>query len=108
MRHRKKGKILDRKVGPRKALMRGLVTNLILYEKVQTTEAKAKALRPVVEKLITTGKANDLNARRKLLAYVYGQNAVNKVLEELSPRFKERKGGYTRITKLAPRLGDGA
>ncbi len=108
MRHRNKVKILDRKTGPRKALLRNLATNLILYEKIKTTEAKAKTLRPVVEKLITKGKAGDLHAKRELLKYLYLENAVKKVLEDLGPRYKDRKGGYTRITKLGTRKGDGA
>ena len=108
MRHRKKNKILDRKKGSRKALLRNLATNLILHEKIQTTEGKAKALKPVVEKLITKGKAGDLHARRELMKYLYLENAVKKVLEDLGPRYKERKGGYTRIVKLGARQGDTA
>lgn len=108
MRHKKKGKILDRKSAPRKALLRSLATNLVLYEKIKTTEAKAKAVKPMVEKLITKGKAGDLHARRELMKVLYVDGAVKKVLTELSPRYKERKGGYTRITKLGVRVGDGA
>jgi large subunit ribosomal protein L17 len=108
MRHRKNGRTLGRKRDPRKALLRGLATNFLLYEKIQTTEAKAKEIRPIVEKLITTGKKNDLNARRKLLAYLYTENAVKKVIDEISPRYQERNGGYTRIVKIGPRKGDGA
>lgn len=108
MRHRKTTKTLDRKRGPRKALFRSLATNLILYEKIKTTEAKAKAIKPVVEKLITKGKAGNLHARRELMEVLYVENAVKKVLEDLSPRYKDKKGGYTRIIKMAPRQGDGA
>ena len=108
MRHRKKGKTLDRKKAPREAMFRNLAASLIIYEKVKTTEAKAKAIRPIVEKLITTGKENSLAARRKLLRYLYTENAVKKVLEVLGPKYKERKGGYTRIVKIGPRKGDGA
>ena len=108
MRHRKKGKTLDRKKAPREAMFRNLAASLIIYEKVRTTEAKAKAIRPIVEKLITTGKENSLTARRKLLRYLYTENAVKKVLEVLGPKYKERKGGYTRIVKIGPRKGDGA
>lgn len=108
MRHRKKGKILDRKKESRKALLRSLATNLILHEKIKTTEAKAKAVKPIVEKLITKGKTGDLHARRELIKYLYLENAVKKVLEDLSPRYKERKGGYTRIVKLGARQGDAA
>lgn len=108
MRHRKKGKILDRKVGPRKALMRNLAVSLILYEKIQTTKAKAKALRPVVEKLISKGKINNLTSRRNLLKYLYKETAVKKILEDLGPKYKDRAGGYTRIMNVGRRQGDGA
>lgn len=108
MRHRNVNKILDRKVGPRHALLRGLVTSLILYEKIKTTDGKARVIRPAIERIITKGKANNLAARRYLIKQVYGENAVKKVLEVLSPRYQERKGGYVRVIKLSPRLGDGA
>lgn len=108
MRHRNVNKILDRKIGPRKALLRGLVTNLVLFEKIKTTDGKARAIRPIVEKLITKGKPNNLTARRLLLRQLYGENAVKKVLEVLSPRYKERKGGYVRIIKIGARQGDAA
>jgi large subunit ribosomal protein L17 len=108
MRHRKKGKILDRKVGPRKALLRNLAASLIIYEKIQTTKAKAKALRPFVEKLITKGKINNLNTRRELSRQLYLKNAVQKIVEELGPRYKDRPGGYTRIINIGKRQGDGA
>lgn len=108
MRHRSKTKILGREKAPRQALLRGLATSVIIYEKVKTTEAKAKAVKPVVEKLITTAKKNDLTARRKLLSVLYHKNAVNKALEVLGPRYQDRKGGYTRIVKLGKRQGDGA
>jgi len=108
MRHRNVNKILDRKVGPRKALLRGLVTSLVLYEKIKTTDGKARAIRSIVEKVITKGKANNLVARRFLLKYLYGDNSVKKVLEVLSPRYLERKGGYVRIIKIGPRQGDSA
>ena len=108
MRHRNVNKILDRKAGPRKALLRGLATDLVLYEKIKTTDAKARVIRSIAERLITKGKANNLAARRYLLKYLYGDNAVKKVLEVLSPRYKDRKGGYTRIIKIARRSGDAA
>lgn len=108
MRHHKKGKILDRKYQPRKALLRGLATNLIIYEKIKTTKAKAKAVKPIVEKLITTSKTNTLASRRKLLAVLYHKKAIAKALEVLGPRYLERKGGYTRIINLGRRQGDGA
>jgi len=108
MRHKNKGKILDRKKASRQALLRGLATSLVLYEKIKTTEAKAKALKPIIERLITKGKAKDLQSRRELLTYLYLKNAVKKVLEELSPRYKDRKGGYTRIIRIGTRQGDAA
>jgi len=108
MRHRKEGTTLDRKKGPREALLRSLATSVIIYEKVQTTKAKAKAVQSLVERLITDGRKGDLTARRRVNQVVYGDNAVKKVVEELGPRYKDRKGGYTRITGIGFRQGDGA
>lgn len=108
MQKRRKGAILDRKKGPRTALLRGLATSVILYEHVNTTLAKAKAVKPMVEKLITTGRLKTLTARRQLMKVLMVENAVNKVLEELGPRYAQRNGGYTRIIKLGQRQGDGA
>ena len=89
-------------------MLKNLAVSLILYEKIKTTSAKAKAVRSLVEKLITRGKKNDLSARRYLIKYLPVENAVKKVMEVLSPKYKERQGGYTRIVKLGPRKGDGA
>ena len=108
MRHRKKGKILDRKKAPREALLRNLTTSIIIYEKVKTTKAKAKTVKPLVEKIITLAKKNDLTARRKLLEILYHKKAADKALEVLGPRYQEKKGGYTRIINLGHRQGDGA
>lgn len=108
MRHRNAVKKLDRLAGPRKALLRGLVSNLINEGAITTTEAKAKAMKPIVEKIITKGRKGDENARRALKAYLYTDKAVEKVITDISPRFKERLGGYTRIIKLGFRQGDGA
>lgn len=108
MRHRRKGKTLDRKNGPRKALLRNLATSIVLYEHANTTLAKAKAVKPIVEKLVTTGKQKTLASRRKLAAYLTIESAVNKVLEEIGPRYANRQGGYLRIIKLGARQGDGA
>lgn len=108
MRHRSSKKTLDRKTGPRRALLKNLAAQLILYEKINTTEAKAKVLRSFVEPLITTGRANTLASRRNLMKVLPIENAVKKVLEDLAPRYKERPGGYTRITKLPQRQGDAA
>ena len=108
MNHNNKGTILDRKKGPRTALLNGLATSLVLYENMNTTLAKAKAVRPLVEKLITTGRKKTLTARRQLMKVLTTESAVNKVLEELGPRYATRPGGYTRIIKLGQRQGDGA
>lgn len=108
MRHRSKKVTLDRKASARKALMKNLAFQLIMHERITTTEAKAKALRPLAERMITKGKQNTLATRRALLKVLPTENAVKKVLEELSTRYATRPGGYTRITKKAPRAGDGA
>ena len=108
MRHLKRKVTLDRKKGPRTALLKGLAMDLVLYEKIRTTEAKAHAIRPIVEKMITVGKKNNLAARRKLLAFFPIENPVKKIFEVLAPRYKDRAGGYTRTIKLGARVGDGA
>lgn len=109
MRHRKTGKILGRKKAPREALLRNLATSIILYEKVKTTKAKAKAVRSLVEKMITVGKNKDsVNAKRAIARKLYGVNVGRKISGELAPRYKGRPGGYTRITNLGFRQGDGA
>lgn len=108
MRHRKKGKLLGREKAPREALIRNLVASVILHEKVRTTEAKAKAIRPFVEKMITVGKKNTLASRRQLLSFFYTDHAVRKLLEVVGPRYATRPGGYTRIIKLGHRMSDAA
>lgn len=94
--------------GPREALMRNLATSVVLYEKVKTTKARAKFVRPIVEKAITIGKGGDLTSRRRLYKIFSLENAVKKVVEDISPKYKDRDGGYTRVTNLGPRHGDGA
>jgi len=89
-------------------IMANLATDLFMHEKVTTTEAKAKALRPVAEKLITKARKGDLHARRVVLKTIHDKAAVAKLFEEVAPRYEDRQGGYTRITKLGPRRGDGA
>jgi large subunit ribosomal protein L17 len=89
-------------------MFRNLVTDLFDYEKVITTEAKAKEVRSLAEKMITLAKQGGLGARRQVLTFVYDKNAVDKLFNDLASRFAERPGGYTRITKLGNRLGDGA
>lgn len=108
MRHRRTGKTLDRKAGPRRALLRNLATSVLIYEHVNTTLAKAKAVRPMVEKIITRGRVKSLTNRRELMKVLMTESAVDKVLEELGPRYATRPGGYTRIIKLGTRKGDGA
>jgi len=108
MKHRIKGKILGREKAPRQALMRGLATSFVIYEKIKTTQAKAKAVKPLIEKIITLGKVDTLHHRRQVLKVLYLTGAIKKVFEVLGPRFKARQGGYTRIVKLPPRKNDGA
>ena len=89
-------------------MFRNLVTDLLGYERITITEAKAKEVQGIAEKMITLGKKGGLDARRQVLAFVYDRLVVDKVFNDLAPRFAKRPGGYTRITKLGPRLGDGA
>jgi len=108
MRHRIAGRGLGRSSGHRRAMFRNLVTDLFDYEKLIITEAKAKEVRGMAEKMITLAKHGGLSARRQVLAFVYDKKVVDKLFDDLASRFAERPGGYTRITKLGPRLGDGA
>lgn len=108
MRHRVAGRKLSRSTGHRRALYRNLVTDLLRYEKIVTTEAKAKSVCPQAEKMITLGKQGTLHARRQALAFVLDKRVVDRIFEEIGPRYAERPGGYTRMVKLGPRLGDGA
>jgi len=108
MRHQKTTVKLSKKVGPRKALLRGLATSFVLNGRIETTQAKAKAVKPIVEKYITVSKVNNLVNRRKLVRYFYSEKAINKLLNDLGPKYQERKGGYTRIIRLTNRRGDNA
>jgi len=108
MRHRKTGTILGREKQPRELMLRNLAASVLIYEKVKTTEAKAKAVKPLVETLITTAKKGDLTARRKLIATLPQPLAIKKAMEVLGQRYATRPGGYTRIIKLGTRQGDGA
>ncbi len=108
MRHRKKGKILGRKIGPRKALLKSLALNFVLKGKIKTTEAKAKAVKPIIERLITRAKENNLNNYRRINSYLQSREATKKILEEIGPKYKDRPGGYLRIIKVGSRKGDGA
>lgn len=108
MRHRNTNKILDREKGPRELMLRNLASSILIYEKVKTTKAKAQAVKPLVERMITVAKVGDLNARRGLIKVLLQKNAIKKAMEVLGERYKDRQGGYTRVTKLGVRKGDGA
>ncbi len=108
MRHRQAGRHLGRDTAHRTALYRNLVTDLLRYERITTTEAKAKEIRPMAEKIITLGRRGDLHARRQANRFLYDPRVVRKVFDDLGPRMKDRHGGYLRITGLEPRKGDGA
>jgi len=108
MRHKKTTKILDRKIGPRKALIKNLAGQLVIFEKIRTTKAKAKVLRPYVEKLITKSAENNLTTKRYLKTKINLNNAIKKLLEVYGPQYKDRKGGYLKIIKADTRKGDGA
>lgn len=108
MSHRVAGRQLSRPTGHRLALYRNLVTELLDHERIVTTEAKAKEVRGLAERMITLGKRGDLHARRQALAFIYDEKVVRKLFEELAQRYAGRPGGYTRITRLGRRLGDGA
>ena len=108
MAHRISGRKLGRPTDHRLAMFRNLVTDLLRHEKIITTEAKAKEVRGFAERIITMGKRGDLASRRRALGYVYDKKIVEKVFDQLAPRYATRPGGYTRIVKLIPRTGDGA
>jgi large subunit ribosomal protein L17 len=107
MKKRKKKRELSRKRDQRKALLKSLAQSLILKEKIKTTQAKAKELRPFVEKMITKSKKGDLSSIRYLTRF-FSKETVKKLINEIGPRYKDRPGGYTRIVKLGQRKSDGA
>ena len=108
MRHRNAGYKLGRNTSHRRALLRNLVTSIILEDRVHTTVAKAKAARPHVEKLITLGKKGDLHSRRQALAYLQTRDAVTRLFDTVAPRYGDRNGGYLRIMRTGFQRGDGA
>ena len=108
MRHQRSGKKLGRDPAHRKALYSNLAGALIEHGRIATTEAKAKAVKPFAEKMITLGKRGDLHARRQALAALRSNDIVHRLFAEVAPRFTDRPGGYTRIVKLGPRQGDAA
>jgi large subunit ribosomal protein L17 len=105
---------LGRTTDARMALLRNLASDLIIHERVETTEAKAKELKTIVDKMITLGKRGDLHARRQAAAFLYNKaadednNVVQKLFDDVAGRYEDRQGGYTRVLKLGERQGDGA
>ena len=108
MRHRKKGRQLSRTRSHRKATMRNLATSLFRHERIETTTAKAKELRPYAERLITLARRGDLHARRLAAMKIQDREVLGKLFDDIAPRYMERPGGYTRVLKLGNRKGDAA
>ena len=108
MRHQNKVKKLGRTSAQRRSLLANLVCSLIEHKQIRTTVAKAKAVRPFAEKMVTLGKRGDLHARRQAVAFLYSKNIVKELFDVVAPAAGSRQGGYTRITKLGPRLSDSA
>jgi large subunit ribosomal protein L17 len=108
VRHHRAGKKLGRDSAHRRALYANLASALIEHGRIQTTEAKAKAVKPIAEQMITLGRRGDLAARRQATAYLRSNDVVQKLFSDVGPRFSDRPGGYSRIVKLGPRYGDAA
>src|SRR3954469_14332627 len=108
MRHHKAGRKLGRDSAHRKALYSNLADSLIVHGRIKTTVTKAKAVKPIAEKMITLGRRGDIHARRQATAFLRSQDVVHKLFSEVAPRFKDRPGGYSRIIKIGPRPGDAA
>jgi len=108
MRHKVAGYKLKRNIGARRSLFKGLITSVIEHERIVTTVAKAKAVRPLVEKMITLAKRDTLHTRRQAAAFLETPDAVQKLFDKLGTRFGQREGGYTRLIRLGNRKGDGA
>lgn len=109
MRHRKEGKKFNRKTGPRRSFLRNLVNDLLRNGKIETTETRAKAIRPLTERLVSIAKKKDLAARRLLISRIQNTKVVSKLIEDIAPKYTERKGGYLRIVKSGKsRKRDGA
>ena len=108
MRHRKKGRQLSRTASHRKAFLRNMATSLFRHERVETTQAKAKELRPFAERLITLAKRGDVHARRLVGRKIADREILGKLFDDIGPRYESRPGGYTRILKTGSRRGDGA
>jgi len=108
MRHRKKGRKLGRNSSHRKALFSNLATALFRHERIKTTQAKAKELRGIAERIITSAKKDDLASRRNAAKTIHDHEILRKLFDDIAKRYAERNGGYTRIIKIGPRLKDGA
>lgn len=108
MRHSVRGRKLGRTSAHRRALFRNQLASLVEHERIITTLEKAKEMRPIFEKAITQGKRGTLHARRRVRRFLSNRHLVKKLFDDIAPRFADRQGGYTRITKLGPRKGDGA
>ena len=108
LRHKISGKQFGRASGPRRAMFRIMVTDLLRHGQIKTTIAKAKAIRPLTEKMVTLGKSGTLHDRRQAAAFITDKSVLKTVFDDIAPRFQERNGGYTRITRLGVRSGDAA
>ena len=108
MRHRKKGRQLSRTSSHRKATLRNLATSLFQHERIETTTAKAKELRPFAERLITLARRGDVHSRRLAATKIQDRDVLGKLFDDIAPRYMERPGGYTRVLKLGNRRGDAA
>lgn len=108
MKHGVSGRRFDMPTAQRIAMFRSLVTQVLKHDSIQTTEARAKEVKPLVDKMVTLGKRGTLHARRQALAYIYEPAVVERLFDEIAPRYATRPGGYTRVMKIGPRKGDGA
>lgn len=108
MRHRKKGRKLSRTASHKKATMRNMATSLFRHERIETTTAKAKELRPYAERLITLARRGDVHSRRLAATKIQDREVLGKLFDDIAPRYSERPGGYTRVLKLGSRKGDAA
>lgn len=108
MKHQVAGRRFDMATDQRIAMFRSLVTQVLKHDSIQTTEARAKEVKPLVDKMVTLGKRNTLHSRRQALAYIYEPDVVERLFDDVAPRYTLRAGGYTRVLKIGPRQGDGA
>jgi len=108
MRHRKKRKVLNRGTSELRLMLKNMAASFFIYEKIRTTETKAKLIKPILEKIITIGKKNDLASRRKILKLMSNNALASKIIKNISTKYINRPGGYTRIIKLGRRKGDNA